>query len=209
MGLNRGRARGEAVKEMEHVPVGDGIRRFRRSGRSLTHRLDRGHDHRKGHHRKAAHPPRRTPWVRQDCPVRAARKEILTGPKINPRFVLKMFGSARASTVARYNGCRRAAILNTDLIDDAVSKIMDLANLMDSLGERRYGGAFEHLASDLQSADTPGEVRDAVHQGLLLYGGMNSFNDFVVMDGTVPDRAKNRRLDVLRSAVYDSLVRMA
>ena len=111
--------------------------------------------------------------------------------------------------VARYNGCRRMAILNTDLIDDAISKIMDLASLMDSLGRQRHSVTFEHLASDLRSADTPDELREAVHQGLRLYGGMNSFNDFIILDGPVLDQAKNRRLDILRSAVYESLIRIA
>ncbi len=97
----------------------------------------------------------------------------------------------------------------SQLVDDAIAQVSALAEVLESVGATRYAEFFARLEGDLRHASDAGDIREAVHRGLAMYGGMNTFNDFVLMDGTTPDIANNRRIDALRTAVYDSLLRLA
>ncbi|WZH38268.1 MAG: hypothetical protein PIR02_06265 [Microbacterium enclense] len=97
----------------------------------------------------------------------------------------------------------------SQLVDDAIAQVSVLAEVLDSVGAARYAEFFARLEGDLRHASDPSDIREAVHRGLAMYGGMNTFNDYVVMSGNTPDVESNRRIDQLRTAVYECLLRLA
>ncbi len=94
------------------------------------------------------------------------------------------------------------------LVDDAITQVAALVEVLDSAGAARYAEFFARLEGDLRHASDPRDVRETVQRGLAMYGGMNSFNDLVLMDGDAPDIDTDRRMDAMRTAVYDSLLRL-
>ena len=91
---------------------------------------------------------------------------------------------------------------------EVVATITALSAALKRADEVRLAAFFDRLAADLLQASGTRETRDAARRGLAMYGGMGSFNDLVLMDGTAPDIAGNRRLDELRVAVHAGLTRL-
>lgn len=90
----------------------------------------------------------------------------------------------------------------------AVANLSALVEVLRIVGEERYATFFDGVIGDLLHAGDPGEVREAAARGLAAFGGMNSVNDLVVMDGSVPDIENNRAIDERREAVYDALTHL-
>lgn len=98
--------------------------------------------------------------------------------------------------------------MTAELVGEVVAAISALSDALRHADEDDLARFFDHLAADLIHASGPEEIREAVHRGLAIYRGMASFNDLVLMGGTDPDVEGNRRIDELRSAVYDGLTRL-
>lgn len=84
--------------------------------------------------------------------------------------------------------------------------LKDFSELLQEVGEPGFASSMSRLRAALLDADTSEERRHIISQGLSFFGGMNSLNDVVIMQGTKPDIEANRRLDRLRTTVYDLLV---
>ena len=95
-----------------------------------------------------------------------------------------------------------------DPLDAAVANLSAFSGVLRTVGQERYATFFDGVIDDLLHAGDPGEVRGAAARGLAAFGGMNSVNELVVMDGSVPDVESNRRIDQRREAVYDALRRL-
>lgn len=82
-----------------------------------------------------------------------------------------------------------------------LSTILRLLELLHREGESRWSAILLARAQALTDARTPEERAEQVRQVLLLFGGMGSFNDFVLQnaDGVKPG---NPALDVLRSQLF-------
>ncbi len=93
-------------------------------------------------------------------------------------------------------------------VDTAVADLSALVEVLRTVGQERYATFFDGVIGDLRHAGDPGEVREAAARGLAAFGGMNSVNDLVVMDGSVPDIENNRAIDGRREAVYDALTHL-
>jgi len=84
--------------------------------------------------------------------------------------------------------------------------LQEFSEVLAEVGEPGFASAMSRLRSALQNAETPEERRPILSQGLAFFGGMNSLNDVVIMQGSKPDIEANRRVDRLRTRVYDLLV---
>ena len=102
----------------------------------------------------------------------------------------------------------KGASVTAELVGEVVATISALSDALRHVDEDDLARFFDRLAADLIHASGPEEIREAVQRGLSIYRGMASFNDLVLMDGTRPDVEGNRRIDELRSAVYDGLTRL-
>jgi len=93
-------------------------------------------------------------------------------------------------------------------VSRAVANLSALVEVLRIVGEDRYATFFDGIIADLLRAGGPEEVREVAARGLAAFGGMNSVNDLVVMDGSVPDIENNRAIDERREAVYDALTHL-
>ena len=86
--------------------------------------------------------------------------------------------------------------------------LKELGNLLNEVGEAEFASSMSRLRAGIQYAETVEERRTIVGQGLSFFGGMNSFNDLVIMRNGKADIDANRRLDTLRTRVYELLTQL-
>jgi len=83
-------------------------------------------------------------------------------------------------------------------VDPVELLLRQLSDLLSKNGEPTWAEAFEGFANQYKEAPeaTKANIRS-------LFGGMGSFNDFVLYDTSgIPPRSENEDLDQLRSQLY-------
>lgn len=86
-----------------------------------------------------------------------------------------------------------------------ISILKRLSEFLYMEGQPRFANYFEKLRVDLESSAAGEKRRDLTRRGLALFGGMNSFNDLVIMKAGKVDIDANRMLDSLRSELFECL----
>ena len=90
--------------------------------------------------------------------------------------------------------------------NELITALKDFSDLLEDVGEPGFASSMSRLRGALLDAETSEERRHIIGQGLSFFGGMNSLNDVVIMQGSKPNVEANRRLDRMRTTVYDLLV---
>ncbi|MBP6684744.1 MAG: hypothetical protein KA158_04915 [Leucobacter sp.] len=67
----------------------------------------------------------------------------------------------------------------------AEDRLQPLIVFLRSTGDVQFSRFFSRVRSDLSTAGSNRERRAAAQRGLAAFAGMNSFNDLVIMGGTM------------------------
>ncbi len=95
----------------------------------------------------------------------------------------------------------------TTLSDDLkrVSTLLEaIAALIRSSGQLHWTRSFTTLEKQAEALSSREEASHLASTILGMYGGMGSFNDLVLFNGSVVDAEANRRLDRLRKELFEA-----
>ena len=79
-----------------------------------------------------------------------------------------------------------------------------ITTLISSQSNTHWARRFTELSKQAQVISSQAEASHLASTILTMYGGMGSFNDLVLFNGSVVDAEANRRLDRLRKELFEA-----
>lgn len=84
--------------------------------------------------------------------------------------------------------------------------LVEISSILDSTGDNDWSASMLAFMRALEESKSKDEEINVLRKILSIYGGMGSFNDLVLFEGSRILSKENDQLDILRIALFDYIV---